>query len=106
MGLLDLAALVRGLRAEASVLAGHPEARARVAAARALVTGNPVATAQLDRAQALLDGDLPGQLEAARAFDAAGCAYQSARTLLLAGDGHTAAGSAALAALGLAPSSR
>ncbi|WP_405961758.1 LuxR C-terminal-related transcriptional regulator [Streptomyces sp. NBC_00024] len=95
-----------GLRAEASVLAGHPEARARVAAARALVTGNPVATAQLDRAQALLDGDLPGQLEAARAFDAAGCAYQSARTLLLAGDGHTAAGSAALAALGLAPSSR
>jgi predicted ATPase len=94
-----------GLRAEASVLAGHPEARARVAAARTLVTGNPVATAQLDRAQALLDDDLPGQLAAATAFDAAGCPYQSARTLLLAGNGHTAAGSTALAALGLAPTS-
>ncbi|MFD9133987.1 ATP-binding protein [Streptomyces bottropensis] len=91
-----------GLRAEASVLAGHPEARERVAASRALVAGNPVVTAQLDRAQALLDGDLPGRLTLATAFDAAGCRYQSARTLLLAGDGHTAAGTTALAALGLA----
>ncbi|WP_259407508.1 ATP-binding protein [Streptomyces akebiae] len=94
-----------GLRAEASVLVGHPEARARVAAARHLTAGNPVATAQLDRAQALLDGDLPGQLAAATAFDAAGCPYQSARTLLLAGGDHTATGRAALAALGLAPGS-
>lgn len=100
-----------GLRAEASVLTGHPEARQRVAAARKLVTGNPVATAQLDRAQALLDGDLPRQLAAATAFDTAGCPYQSARTLLLAGDGngtengdaHTATGLVALAGLGLAP---
>ncbi|MDT0566020.1 LuxR C-terminal-related transcriptional regulator [Streptomyces sp. DSM 3412] len=94
-----------GLRVEASVLVGHPEARARVAAARHLVAGNPVATAQLDRAQALLDGDLSGQLAAATAFDAAGCPYQSARTLLLAGGDHTATGRAALAALGLAPGS-
>ncbi|TPQ17763.1 ATP-binding protein [Streptomyces sporangiiformans] len=93
------------LRAEASVLAGHPDARARVDAARKLVAGNPVATAQLDRAQALLDGDLTRHLAAAAAFDAAGCRYQSARTLLLAGDGHAAAGAAALADLGLAPSS-
>ncbi|MFF8876965.1 ATP-binding protein [Streptomyces flaveolus] len=90
------------LRAEAAVLAGHPEARARVEAARTAVAGNPVATAQVDRAGALLDGDLPGQLAAAAAFDAAGCPYQSARTLLLAGGEHTAAGEAALAGLGLA----
>jgi predicted ATPase/DNA-binding CsgD family transcriptional regulator len=90
------------LRAEAAVLAGHPEARARVDAARTVVAGNPVATAQVDRARALLDGDLPGQLAAAAAFDASGCPYQSARTLLLAGGEHAAAGEAALAGLGLA----
>lgn len=85
-----------GLRAEAAVLTGHPEARDRVTAARGLVTGNPVVTAQLDRAQALLDGDPTRQLAAATAFDAAGCPYQSARTLLLAGNGHTAVGTSAL----------
>ncbi|MEU6669255.1 LuxR C-terminal-related transcriptional regulator [Streptomyces sp. NPDC046727] len=91
------------LRAEASVLAGHPDARGRIDAARSMVAGNPVATAQLDRAQALLDGDLTRQLAAAAAFDAAGCRYQSARTLLLAGRGHAAAGTAALDDLGLTP---
>ncbi|MFC9329123.1 ATP-binding protein [Kitasatospora sp. NPDC057015] len=91
------------LRAEASVLAGHPGARSRVEAARSTVAGNPVATAQLDRAEALLDGDLPRQLAAAAAFEAAGCRYQSARTLLLAGGEHAATGAASLAELGLAP---
>ncbi|MFE5712437.1 ATP-binding protein [Streptomyces sp. NPDC056501] len=89
------------LRAEASVLAGHPDARARTAAARSLVAGNPVATAHVDRADALLDGDLPRLLAAAKAFEAAGSRYQSARTLLLAGDEHAAAGAAVLAELGL-----
>ncbi|MEU3430197.1 ATP-binding protein [Streptomyces gardneri] len=90
------------LRAEASVLAGHPDARARTAAARSVVAGNPVAAAQLDRAEALLDGgDPPRLLAAARAFDAAGSRYQAARTLLLAGDEHAATGRAALAGLGL-----
>ncbi|MET9676685.1 LuxR C-terminal-related transcriptional regulator [Streptomyces sp. NPDC006482] len=89
------------LRAEASVLAGHPDARDRIAAARTTVAGNPVATAQVDRAEALLDGDLPGLLATAAAFDAAGCRYQSARTLLLAGGAHAVAGTAALAELGL-----
>ena len=37
------------------------------------------------------------------AFDAAGCRYQSARTLVLAGGEHATAGAAALAELGLAP---
>ncbi|TDD71108.1 ATPase [Actinomadura darangshiensis] len=86
------------LRAEAAVLTGHPDARDRIAAARDVVAGNPVASAQVDRADALLDGDLSRQLAAAAAFDAAGCRYQSARTLLLARGDETA-----LAGLGLAP---
>ncbi|WP_285497368.1 LuxR C-terminal-related transcriptional regulator [Actinomadura sp. NBRC 104425] len=91
------------LRAEAAVLGGHPDARGRIAAARAVVAGNPVASAQVDRAEAVLDGDVPRLLAAAEKFDAAGCRYQSARTLLLAGGEHAAAGAAALAGLGLAP---
>jgi predicted ATPase/DNA-binding CsgD family transcriptional regulator len=91
------------LRAEAAVLAGHPAARDRVAAARATVAGNPVASAQVERAEALLDGDLPRLLATADAFHAAGCRYQRARTLVLAGGEHATAGAAALAELGLAP---
>ncbi|MFF2198008.1 ATPase, partial [Streptomyces sp. NPDC058157] len=91
------------LRAEASVLAGHPDAAARVAAARALVAGNPVAGALVERAGALLTGDRPRLLATAAAFEAAGCRYQWARTLLLAGGEHTEAGASALASLGLAP---
>ncbi|MFB7376165.1 LuxR C-terminal-related transcriptional regulator [Kitasatospora purpeofusca] len=72
------------VRVEASVLSGHPEARERLAGARATVEGNPVAGAQLDRAQALLDGD-PARVRAtAAAFAAAGYRYQSARSLRLA----------------------
>ncbi|MER7753467.1 LuxR C-terminal-related transcriptional regulator [Kitasatospora sp. NPDC097643] len=91
------------VRAEASVLAGHPDARERVAAARDVVAGNPVATAQVDRAEALLDGGPARRLDAVTgAFEAAGCRYQAARTRLLAGGEHTATGAAALAGLGLA----
>ncbi|PZG07862.1 ATPase [Nonomuraea aridisoli] len=75
------------LRAEAAVLAGSPEAGERLAEARTVVAGNPVAGALVERAQALLDGDRERLLATAAAFDAAGCRYQSARTLLLAGDG-------------------
>ncbi|CAL9342488.1 hypothetical protein SUDANB120_00296 [Streptomyces sp. enrichment culture] len=89
------------LRAEAAVLAGHPAAAARITAARDLVAGNPVATALTDRAQALLDGDRQGLLATADAFTTAGCPYQAARTLLLAGGRHATAGAAALDALGL-----
>ncbi|MFI1509348.1 ATP-binding protein [Streptomyces sp. NPDC020597] len=89
------------VRAEASALAGHPDARERIGAARVMVDGNPVATAQLDRSEALLDGEEARALTAAAAFEAAGCRYQAARTLLLAGGAHAAAGEAALAGLGL-----
>ncbi|MGH3712344.1 MAG: hypothetical protein ACRDT4_02615, partial [Micromonosporaceae bacterium] len=77
--------------------------RDRVAAARAMVAGNPVATAQVERAAALLDGDQPRLLATADAFEAAGCRYQRARTLVLAGGEYAAAGTAALTALGLSP---
>lgn len=89
------------LRAEAAVLAGHPDAQDRINAARTAAADNPIATAQTDRAQALLDGDQPKLLATADAFDAAGCPYQAARTLLLAGGEHAAAAASALADLGL-----
>ncbi len=91
------------LRAEAGVLAGSPDARDRLAEARTVTAGNPVAGAIVERAEALLDGDRERLLATVDAFDAAGCRYQSARTLVLAGGGHAAAGAAALADLGLAP---
>jgi predicted ATPase len=93
------------LRAEASVLAGHPDAGSRVAAALTIVGGNPVASAIVDRAGALLGGDREPLLAAAAAFEAAGCRYQWARTLSLAGGAGSTTGTAALAALGLPPTS-
>ncbi|MEU8380313.1 ATPase [Streptosporangium sp. NPDC048865] len=91
------------LRAEAAVLAGSPDARGRLAEARGVVAGNPVAAAVVERARALLDGDREALLATAGAFDAAGCRYQAARTLVLAGGDHAGRGAAALAGLGLAP---
>ncbi|TMR35939.1 ATPase, partial [Nonomuraea zeae] len=91
------------LRAEAAVLAGSPDARDHLAEARTIVAGNPVATAMVDRAGALLDGDQEALLATADAFDAAGCRYQAARTMVLAGGDHAERGATALAGLGLAP---
>lgn len=89
------------LRAEAAVLAGHPDASHHLTAARPIVAGNPIATAFLDRAAALLDTDHERLLTTAAAFEAVGCPYQRARTLLLAGGDTAPAGNAALADLGL-----
>ncbi|MFF3437132.1 ATP-binding protein [Streptosporangium sp. NPDC002721] len=91
------------LRAEAAVLAGSPGARGRLAEARGVVAGNPVAAAIVERAGALLDGDREALLVTAGAFDAAGCRYQAARSMVLAGGDHAERGAAALAGLGLAP---
>ncbi|WP_344456338.1 ATP-binding protein [Actinomadura kijaniata] len=91
------------LRAEAARLPGRPDARDRLADARAATAGNPVAGAIVERAEALLDDDQERLLATAHAFDAVGCRYQSARTLVLAGGEHAARGAAALADLGLAP---
>jgi hypothetical protein len=67
------------------------------------VAGNPVATALVDRAAALLDDDRDRLLATAGAFEAAGCPYQQARTLVLAGGDAALTGHAALADLGLGP---
>lgn len=91
------------LRAEAAVLAGRPDARDHVADARTMVAGNPLAGALVERAEALLENDQQRLLATAAAFDAAGCRYQSARTMVLAGGDHAARGKAAITDLGLAP---
>ncbi|GIH64744.1 hypothetical protein Msi02_55610 [Microbispora siamensis] len=91
------------LRAEAAVLAGRPDSRDRLAEARAVVAGNPVAGAIVERAEALLDDDQEVLLATVDAFGAAGCPYQYARTLVLAGGDHAERGRAVLAGLSLAP---
>src|SRR5215472_19204634 len=91
------------LRAEAAVLAGHPDARHHVTAARPIVAGNAIATAVVDRAAALLDGDHERLLATAPAFETAGCPYQKARTLILAAGDATTTGNAALVDLGISP---
>jgi predicted ATPase/DNA-binding CsgD family transcriptional regulator len=91
------------LRAEAAVLASHTDATHHLAAARPIAAGNPIATAILDRAAALLDDDHERLLATATEFETAGCPYQRARTLILAGGDSASAGNAALADLGLIP---
>ncbi|WP_285587419.1 LuxR C-terminal-related transcriptional regulator [Herbidospora sp. NBRC 101105] len=91
------------LRAEAAVLARSSDAGDRLAEARTVVAGNPVAGAIVERARALLDDDRERLLATADTFDTAGCRYQSARTLVLAGGDHAARGAAVLADLGFAP---
>ncbi|GAA2208261.1 hypothetical protein GCM10009850_037190 [Nonomuraea monospora] len=91
------------LRAEAAVLAGSPDAGKRVAGARAVVAGNPVCAAMVERAGALLGGDREALLATVDAFEAAGCRYQAARSMVLAGGEDAGRGAAAIAGLGLAP---
>ena len=91
------------LRVEAAALAGHPDANHHLTAARPIVAGNPIATAILDRAAALLDADHERLHTIAAAFETAGCPYQRARTLILAGGDTASTGSAALVDLGLTP---
>jgi hypothetical protein len=90
------------LEAEAGALTGAADQRALSAAAEA-VTGNPVATAIVRRAQALASRDRNRILATADAFGDAGCRYQSARTLVLAGGPEREAGLAAIDALGGGP---
>jgi hypothetical protein len=89
------------LWAEAAVLAGAPDAADRVAAVRPLIADNAVAAALTDRSAALLADDRDGVLAAAAALDAAGCRYQWARSLVLAGGADRALGRSALLSAGL-----
>ncbi|MFN2344908.1 MAG: LuxR C-terminal-related transcriptional regulator [Dermatophilaceae bacterium] len=69
----------KALTAEASVLAGQPDAEARVALAQERCHFNPIARLLTERAQALLQGEH-------RYIDFPGCPYQQARSLQLAGE--------------------
>jgi predicted ATPase/DNA-binding CsgD family transcriptional regulator len=86
--------------AEAGVLAGEPDAAGRIAAVRATTAENAVTAALVHRAAALAAGDRAGVLATADALEAAGCRYQWARSLLLAGGADRERGASALAAMG------
>ena len=102
------------LWAEAAVIAGHPDAAARLRRARLATLDNPVAAAIVDRAGALagpvladpvladpvLGSHPSGLAPAAGALRAAGCQYQWARTLVLMGGPDRAHGESVLAAMG------
>jgi predicted ATPase/DNA-binding CsgD family transcriptional regulator len=89
--------------AEAGVLAGLPDRRTRLDRARFLTRANPVAAAMVERAAAIDADDHDRLLAAATRLESAGCRYQHARTLVLAGDQARAEGEAMLAAIGAAP---
>jgi len=71
------------LWAEAAVLAGRSDAASRLEAARAVAAGNAVAEPLVERAGALLAGDDAAVLATAEPLAAAGCRYQSTRSLTL-----------------------
>jgi predicted ATPase/DNA-binding CsgD family transcriptional regulator len=87
------------LWAETAVLADHPGAADRVRRARLNAAGNPIAAAIVRRAAALARADRRELLAAATALSAAGCQYQWARTLILAGGQERDRGQAAMAAM-------
>ncbi len=86
--------------AEAGVLAGEPDAAERIASVRPTTAENAVTAALVQRAAALATDHRAGVLAAAEALEAAGCRYQWARSLLLAGGPERERGASALAAMG------
>jgi predicted ATPase/DNA-binding CsgD family transcriptional regulator len=91
------------LYAEAAVLLGHPDARARVEQARPIGEANPTVAALVERAGALLDGDIDRVRAVADRLAGSECRYQWARTLILAGGDQAEEGRRAMAELGAAP---
>ena len=85
------------------MLAELPDRRHRLERARFITVDNPVATAIVDRAEAIDAGDIDRLPSVAAALRAAGCRYQHARTLVLAGGEARAEGEAIMAAIGAAP---
>ena len=66
-------------------------------------SGNPIALAIVERSAALAAGDRDRLLATADRLSAAGCRYQWARTLVLAGAPERARGEDELAAMGAIP---
>jgi len=90
------------LRSEAAVLADCPDTGKLIEAAKVETARNPLATALVQRAGALMTGDRTALLATADMFAKAGCRYQMARTLVLAGGQASTTGRAALAEMGAA----
>jgi hypothetical protein len=86
--------------AEAAVLAGQPDAAERIASVRATTAENAVTAALVERAAALAAGARAGVLAAADALETAGCRYQWARSLVLAGGAERERGASELGAMG------
>jgi len=84
-------------------MADRPDQVERLASARRITAGNPVAASIVDRAQAVANGALTSLPSVAAALAAAGCRYQQARTLVLAGGDHQTSGERILAAIGATP---
>jgi predicted ATPase len=89
--------------AETAVLAALPDRAGRLDRARFLARSNPIASAMVERAVALDTGDDDALVRIAADLHAAGCPYQRARTLALAGGTVGRTGTRLLAALGAAP---
>jgi hypothetical protein len=70
--------------AEAAVLDRRPDACARIHRARQATGANPIAYALVERAAALAAGDRTAAENLAATFEALGCPYQQARTVVLA----------------------
>jgi hypothetical protein len=88
------------LAAEATVLAGHSDADAKIADAAAATEHNPIATALTRRARTMRDGTTDEFESIAADLDNLGCPYQAARTLSLAGGATAERGAARLKSLG------
>jgi predicted ATPase/DNA-binding CsgD family transcriptional regulator len=91
------------LWAEAAVLAAHRSARSRLEHARPMAAPNPIAAALVERAAALMTNDAEALFGPAETLNAAGCRYQWARTLVLAGGEHAHQGRLVLDAINVAP---
>jgi hypothetical protein len=89
--------------AEAAVLAGHPAAAERIKRARRCSAANPIAVAIVDRSAALASGDRQGLLTSAEQLLTAGCRYQWARALILAGGQERGHGENEMALMGASP---
>jgi len=70
--------------AEAAVLDRRPDACARIHRARQATGANPITYALVERAAALAAGDRTAAENLAATFEALGCPYQQARTVVLA----------------------
>jgi hypothetical protein len=89
--------------AEAAVLADRADRSERIERAKLVIGHNPIARAIVDRAQAIATHDSARLPAIAAALDIAGCRYQHARTLVLAGGEARAEGEAIMAAIGATP---